>query len=106
MDLLNYIINFFLGQPVFDSSYLILLLSHHSTVTFWSPAGEEGEQVAGQGRGGRKEVGKPSGLFFLCSFSFFFLLVVLFMRLRRGMMMMLREARGIYVGKSSGFCFV
>ena len=45
-------------------------------------------------------------VFFLCSFSFFFLLVMLFMRLRRGMMMMLMEARGIYVGKSSGFCFV
>ena len=35
------------------------------------PAGEEGEQVAGQGRGGRKEVGKPPGLVFM--FFFFFL---------------------------------
>ena len=56
----------FLGQPVFDSSYLIL-----DTFTFTSfhcyfvaSAGEEGEQVAGQGRGGGKEVGKPPGLFF------------------------------------------
>ena len=61
-------------------------------------------KLLGKVEEGAKKLANHQVCFF--SFSFFFLLVMLFMRLRRGMMMMLREARGIYVGKSSGFCFV